>query len=375
MTRSVDVAVVGGGPVGLLLACLLAAGGADVVVCERRERPAGVPRAIGVHPPGLTALERAGVGPAVRAEAAPIRRGLALCAGRELARVRFDAQPVLSLPQDRTEALLEARLAQLAPGALRRGHDVTAVRERPDGIEVELAGGAAVLSARYVVAADGVRSPVRDMLGIGSLPRRGHADYVMADASGTGTEAEDEAVIHLEPDGVVESFPLPGGRRRWVIRVPRETAPTDGEGFAALLAHRLGVRTPGRALTVPSAFTARQRLSERFARGRAVLVGDAAHEISPIGGQGMNLGWIDAVDLAATLADALDDGARAAPFAEYERRRRRSASRATRRAAFNMAMGAPVGGVRRLARDAAVRMLARPPAREALARAFTMHGI
>ncbi|MCR8671545.1 FAD-dependent monooxygenase, partial [Agrococcus sp. HG114] len=64
-----DVAVVGGGAVGLLLACLLAQRGLDVVVLERRREPSGSARAIGIHPPGLGALDAAGVGRAVRAEA------------------------------------------------------------------------------------------------------------------------------------------------------------------------------------------------------------------------------------------------------------------------------------------------------------------
>jgi 2-polyprenyl-6-methoxyphenol hydroxylase-like FAD-dependent oxidoreductase len=374
VSRSADVAVVGAGPVGLLLACLLARDGVDVAVCERRARPAGLPRAIGVHPPGLAALDGAGVGRAVRAEAAPIRRGLALCGERELGRLRFEGRPVLSLPQDRTEALVEERLAALAPGALRRGRGVTGLRQSTGDVRLDLSG-ADPLTARYVVAADGVRSPVRDMLGITTRPRGGAADYVMADAYGWRGAAEDEAVIHLEPDGVVESFPLPGGLRRWVIRVPRAAAPDDAEAFAALLSRRVGVRVAERRLSAPSPFAARQRVSERIALGRVALVGDAAHEVSPIGGQGMNLGWVGAVDLAATLLDALERGAPPAPFLGYEARRRRASGVAMRRAAFNRAMGAPVSGTRRLARDAAVRVLARPPARTALARAFTMQGI
>lgn len=373
MSRAHDVAVVGAGPVGLLVACLLAGAGVDVTVCERRVAPAGVPRAIGIHAPGLEALDLARVGAAVHAEAAAIRRGVARRGGRELGRLRFD-RPVLSLPQDRTEALLEARLASVAPGSLRRGLRVSAVHQGAVTVSADVEGGETV-TARYLVAADGVRSTVRGLLGVGTRRRRGTADYVMADARAGGEARDDEAVLHLEPGGVVESFPLPGGLRRWVIRADRRAAPADPAGFAGLLRERVGVRIAPSDLTPPSRFTARQGVSVRLARGRVALVGDAAHEISPIGGQGMNLGWAGAVELAATLLDALERGAPPAPFGDYERRRTAAAGRAMRRAAFNMAMGAPVGGLRAAGRDALVRALALPPARAALARAFTMHGL
>jgi len=372
MTAPADVAIVGAGPVGLLTAVLLAGAGIDVVVRERRDSPAGIPRAIGIHPPGLAALDLARVGDAVRDAAAPIRGGVALCRGRVLGRVRFP-DPVLSLPQHRTEALLEARLAALAPSALRRSRAVARLREAGDRVELELDDGDTI-AARYVVAADGVRSTARRDLALGFAPRRGLADYVMADDVAS-EHSDAEAAIHLEPAGVVESFPMPGGVRRWVIRVPRDAAPAGRDAFSALLRERLGVRIPPRRLTEPSRFTARQHVSAGFARGRVALAGDAAHEISPIGGQGMNLGWADAVELAATILRALEAGAPAAPFAAYGRRRRRAAERAARRAAFNMAMGAPASGLSHVARDAAARLLAAPPARAALARVFTMHGL
>ena len=375
-----DVIVVGGGPVGILLAGLLAVRGVDVEVLEQRAEPSLRSRAIGIHPPSLRALKQLGVAEEVISRAVRIRGGVVRSDGRTLGRLAFSEttdlmQSVISLPQSETEAVLRARFAELAPGRLRGGVTVTAVNDRGDLVAVETvledgsSGG--TLEARYVVAADGARSLVRDLLGIRCTARTGGETYLMSDFPDTG-EHPGEAVLYFERNGVVESFPLPGGWRRWVAMTSTLLTDATSEDLAVLIRARTGTCLP-QTTAVASAFSVQQRLATRLVAGRVVLIGDAAHQISPIGGQGMNLGWLDALQLAPALTRALRQPDAAADLlGDYDRRRRRSARMAARQAGFNMAMGSPVDGLRLRVRNGLVRTLAVPPASAVLARAFTM---
>lgn len=378
-----EVAIVGGGPVGMVLACLLAVRNVDVEVYERRTRPSMRARAIGIHPPSLAALAEAGVADAVIARAVRIGDGAVYCDGVRLGGLSFEeAVPrypfVAALPQYDTEALLRARFDELRPGAFHSGCDVTGVREAGDGVEISVAGRAPV-RARYVVGADGTRSVVRAAAGVGWQRRGGAGSYLMADfpepATGEGDVSPSDsasAVLYFERGGVVESFPLPGGKRRWVAKTDRLLTEAPTADLARIIRSRTRVDL-GTSTDAPSPFVARQHLAERMVVGRVVLIGDAAHEISPIGGQGMNLGWLDALALAPVLQDAVRGGLGTdAALAAFDVRRRRAARMATVQAAFNMWMGRPVAGASLLVRNALVRALAGPLTRPLLARAFTM---
>jgi 2-polyprenyl-6-methoxyphenol hydroxylase-like FAD-dependent oxidoreductase len=393
-----DLVIVGAGPVGLLAGLVAHQAGLRVRVLERKPEPLPRSRAIGIHPPALRLLHGLGLAQAFVEAGTRVRRGHAFAGpDRVLGTLDFGLLPrpwdfVLTLPQGRTEAFLASALEARAPGALIRGVTVTGFRQDEAGTNLQLGddgGGTGTLRTPFVLACDGKRSRLREAAGVAWAGGPYPASYVMGDfPSGNGAHPRvagcappgTDAAIYLHPAGLVESFPLEEGIRRWVVQVGSE-GKNDAPPLDLLLRaveERCGVRLDRGTDAAPppsiSSFGVERYRAARFWSGRLILAGDAAHVVSPIGGQGMNLGWLNAADAIRALA-AVREGSvsweRAA--AQFEARADRRFREVARRAEQNMALGNR-GAPSRL-RHLAVRALLGSPARRILARRFTMHGV
>ena len=373
-----DAVIVGGGPVGLFLGCRLAQLGLEFVVLEKRAEPLQHSRSIGIHPPSLERFEELGLVNDLLASGVRVEKGLAFgykTPLNSLGELDFSLCPepytfILTLPQYVTENVLERHLCALRPGALWRRADVLNVRDRGDYAEVscELGGERRTLKARAIIGCDGKNSVVREAAEIPFKGGRYPDTYIMGDFADS-TDLGSQAALYLTPDGIIESFPLPNSVRRWVVKMPHLLENPTPKDVTDAVYKRLGVEVSAETNTMLSAFGVERYLAKRFSSGRIALAGDAAHVVSPIGGQGMNLGWLD----AWALADALENKGGLETLERYNQARRRAAKAAILRAEFNTVMGrgtklAPL-------RDFGLRGVLRSPAKRVFAHMFTMRGL
>ncbi len=342
MTDRHDVVIVGGGLVGASLAIALARQGVEVGLVEAA--PAGqMPavfdqRNLSFAAATVNALTALGVMQQLRTPTAPIRR-IHISRQGDFGRVRLEAQDYgrstfgqVVVARDFGEAL-EARLDGLS--GLTRYRPARFVGFAPDeaghrALRIADAEGERTLHARLVVAADGTRSAVRAALGIG-VDEHDYGQTLFV-ARVRATQAPDgTAYERLGDDGPTAL--LPRGDRHWgvVHGVAREQAETvaalDDAAWLARLQRAVGWRI-GRLVASGerSAYPIARVVAQRLVADRAVVLGNAAQTIHPIGAQGFNLGLRDALTLAEEIARGDDPGA-ASRLAAYAARRREDRER------------------------------------------------
>ncbi|MFQ5505956.1 MAG: FAD-dependent oxidoreductase [Planctomycetota bacterium] len=373
-----EVAIVGAGPVGLFLGCCLQELDISCLLLEKNAGPLRHSRSIGIHPPCLELFARLGLAGEFLAQGVRIVGGRAFGEGRQLGFISFEGCPgpfnyVLALPQYETERILEEALPGGGRDCLLRGLRILGIAEGSDRVYVEgrdPAGRTLEVRCHYVVGCDGRSSQVRELAGIAFEGMPYPDTYVMGDFTDC-TSSGNEAHIFLGRGGVVESFPLPGGIRRWVVRAEAARGEALLEDFHRKVFARTGHDLSGQENFMLNAFGIQRYLAAAFFSGRLVLAGDSAHVMSPIGGQGMNVGWMDAWDLAGTLFRILRLGASPQQaLGSYGRRGRR---RARRRAAVYTTLGRRIRCPRLCL--GLIRLLLQSPLEGFLARLFTMHGL
>jgi 2-polyprenyl-6-methoxyphenol hydroxylase-like FAD-dependent oxidoreductase len=341
-----DVIIVGAGPVGLLLGCLLQQRGLHVRVLEKRVQTLAHSAAIGITPPSLHILGQLGLAEefvlaGIKVHDCFVHGHLGLL-GRLSFRDIPDVYPfILSLPQVDTIAILRRKLGE---EIILTGCEVTQIQQHEDGCVVETPKGS--LYAKYVVGCDGVRGRVRELIGMPAPGKAYDCHFVMGDFVDR-SDLGDEAHLFFTSTGSVESFPLPNGLRRWVVQTDqRLNAPPVGL-VSDLARERTGLGPLAEDQRNEYTFTPHYFNCDRYYDGRVILCGDAAHGMSPVGGQGMNTGFADAEFLAEILCrtDALS------LLPVYSRYRRRAAEIAIFRADWGMWLGTWRGRVLSFVRD------------------------
>ena len=307
-----DVIVVGAGPTGLMLAGELALGGATVTLLEERTDMPNITRAFAVHARTLELLDARGMADELMTRGLPVYEvappGGAPVKLRELPS-RFAV--LLIVPQSGTERVLQARADELGVPIV-RGATVVGLTQDADGVRVECADGA-TLRASYVVGCDGAHSAVRRLAGIDFVGSQYETHILLADVALTRAPQETLTGVTNER-GVVLMIPFGDGWFRAIAwdRL-REQAPLRQpvtldeirDSFTRIAGDDYGMTE----MRWSSRFLSERRQAAHYRAGRVFLAGDAAHVHSPLGGQGMNTGIGDAMNLGWKLSQTVRGGA------------------------------------------------------------------
>src|SRR5437588_5436097 len=317
-TRDTDVLIVGAGATGLVLALWLARLGVRVRVVDKKAEPETTSRAVAVQARTLELYTQLGLAGAVVERGRKLVAANLWVAGKHKARFFFGDMGAglspfpyaLVFPQDEHERLLTDRLAELGVEVEHRtellGFEEAAGRvlarlKRPDGVPEACV-------AVYIAGCDGAHSTVRETLEIG-FPGGAYAHlFYVADVEATGAAMNGEVHVALDATDFLAVFPLKAEKRARLVGTIGEESEHRHETLSWNdVSKRVIEWMPIDVERVNwfSTYRVHHRVADQFRKGRSFLLGDAAHIHSPAGGQGMNTGIGDAVNLAWKLAAVL----------------------------------------------------------------------
>ncbi|MCK0129240.1 bifunctional 3-(3-hydroxy-phenyl)propionate/3-hydroxycinnamic acid hydroxylase [Erythrobacter sp. F6033] len=330
-TIQTDVAIIGAGPTGLMLANLLGLHGVQTTVFEKRKTPFSEPRAIAFDPETLRLFQTVGCYEALSETLeldVPVHYFNAN--GKTLAHIS-DGPPSFghsgrgTYYQPELEAALIKGLADRPSVTLKRGIEVIGLENGRDAVDLKLRSTSDQMrscSASYVVDCSGGASAVRGQLGIQFEGSTFREKWLVIDVQGDDYEGR-EIRFFCDPKRPAVTLPVSKNRRRWEFLVmpgddevelaSHESARALMAGYGAGKADRIE-----RSLV----YTFHARFADRFREGRVLLAGDSAHVMPPFAGQGLNSGMRDAANLAWKLAGAVSGVFSDAILDTYEQERR-----------------------------------------------------
>jgi len=310
-----DVLIIGAGPTGLVLALWLARLGVRVRIVDKTAEPGTTSRALAVQARTLELYQQLDLTDAVVTRGHRVPAVNLWVKGEAVARLPFERvgshltpYPFLHIfPQDQHERLLIERLGAFGVEVERRTELVN-FTNRENGITARLhgPGGQQVdCEAKYIAGCDGARSTVREAIGTGFPGGTYRQVFYVADVEAAGPAANGELHVDLDEVDFLGVFPLAGeGKARLIGTVRDERADrADTLTFKDVSDRAINhLKVQVNKVNWFSTYHVHHRVTQHFRKGRAFLLGDAAHIHSPAGGQGMNTGIGDAINLAWKLA-------------------------------------------------------------------------
>lgn len=321
------VLIVGAGPTGLNMALRLRQHGVPFRLIDQHERPAQESRALAVHARTLEFYRQLGLAETLVAAGTEVQ-GIRLHEGGQ-ERAHIDIKDIgrglspypfiLDLPQDEHEHLLVAWLRERGV-EVERATSLLSFTQDDAGVEATIAtpgGQAETTRFDYLLGCDGARSKVREGIGTGFGGGTYQHLYYVADVRLDGPDRGKNVHLATGPETFALRLPArKGDMERLIGFVPDGVEQPTFETVRGNAEHLLGVKVA--ELNWFSTYRVHHRVASSFRRGRAFLLGDAGHLHSPVGGQGMNTGIGDAVNLSWKLAEVLQGRAPPALLDTYE---------------------------------------------------------
>lgn len=333
-----EVLIVGAGPVGLTLGCLLKMQGIDCVIIEQRAEPSPFSKAFGLHARTVELLELLDLGEHVRKHAVAVQKMNIFANGKPMLNFDFSLlgelglNHVYSFPQNQLESILRAKYQKLG-GKVNFDYQLSSFSQDQGSVHGELCisqNQCVPFSASYLVGCDGLHSTVRKLSKIPFVGEHYDESFIVIDGElNTSILRQDidpsQGYTFVNHVGYLMLFPLPGGLHRVVINGPKASL-SNNDLLPGELERRFNllgfsdVRFTSYQWISQASLKA--KIAQNYVKGRVLLAGDACHVHSPVGGQGVNLGIQDSFNLAWKLVQQLKQDAPISSLLDYELERK-----------------------------------------------------